>query len=94
MFGAEHLVPPIPVQPGVVRCVGSIRCHAYAIRGPMMEMLSVFWQCNKTDHCDLVLSSLMRHYILYSPDPLLIGQDAGESDITPTIFPLRFLSKT
>lgn len=91
MLGAEHLLPPIPVSPGIVRCVASIRCHAYALRGPLMPMLSVFWQCNKVDHCDLILSSLMRNYVAYAPDPLLIGQDAGMSDITPRMEPLRFL---
>jgi hypothetical protein len=92
MLGAEHLSPPIRVAPGVVRCIASIRCHAYALRGPLMQMLSVFWECNKTDHCDLVLSSLMHHYRTYSPDPLLIGQDAGQSDINAKQQPLRFLS--
>jgi hypothetical protein len=92
MLGAEHLLPPIPVAPGVVRCVASIRCHAYALRGPLMPMLSVFWQCNKTDHCDLVLSSLITHYKTYAPDPLLFGQEAGWSDITPGDEPLRFFS--
>jgi hypothetical protein len=92
MLGAEHLSPPIRVAPGVVRCIASIRCHGYALRGALMQMLSVFWECNKTDHCDLVLSSLMQHYRTYSPDPLLFGQDAGQSDISPKHTPLRFLS--
>ena len=92
MLGAEHLLPPARVTPGVVRCVASIRCHAYAVRGPLMPMLCAFWQCNKTDHCDLVLSSLMGHYKTYAPDPPLIGQDAGQSDISRRNEPLRFLS--
>ena len=91
MLGAEHLLPPIAVGPGVVRCVASIRCHAYVLRGPIMPMLSAFWLRNQTDHCDLVLSSLMLHYKAYAPNPLLIGQDAGWSDITPRHEPLRFL---
>ena len=60
------------------------------IAGPLMKMLSVFWQANAIDHCDLVLSSLMGHYKFYAPDPLLIGQDAGLSDIRPGQEPLRF----
>jgi hypothetical protein len=92
MFGAEHLRPPIPITQGVVQCVASIRCHAYAVRGDLMPMLSVFWQCNKTDHCDLILSSLMRNYKAYAPDPLLIGQDRGISDITARNEPMRFLT--
>jgi hypothetical protein len=94
MLGAQHIRPPISVSPGVVRCVASIRCHAYALRGDLMPMLSVFWQCNKTDHCDLILSSLMRNYKAYAPDPLLIGQDRGLSDITARNEPLRFLAST
>ena len=91
MLGAEHLVPPVAVAPGVVRCVASIRCHAYAVRGPLMPMLSAFWQRNRIDHCDLVLASLMGRFPTYAPDPLLIGQDAGPSDIRPKHYPLRFL---
>ena len=90
MLGAEHLVRPTPVAPGVVRCRTSIRCHAYAVRGPLMPMLSAFWQANRTDHCDLVLSALMPHYPTYAPDPPLVGQAAGPSDITPESYPLRF----
>ncbi len=91
MLGAEHLVPPAPVAPGVVRCTTSIRCHAYAVRGPLMPMLAAFWQANQTDHCDLVLSALMPHFPTYAPDPPLFGQAAGPSDITPDTYPLRFL---
>ncbi len=91
MLGAEHLARPTPVAPGVLRCATSIRCHAYAVRGPIMPMLSAFWQANRTDHCDLVLSALMPHYPTYAPDPPLFGQAAGASDISPDTFPLRFL---
>jgi hypothetical protein len=91
MFGAEHLLPPVAVGPGVVRCMTSIRCHAYAVRGAMMPMLSAFWQANRTDHCDLVLASLMHHFKAYAPDPLLIGQDGGQSDIAEKTELPRFL---
>lgn len=93
MLGAEHLLPPLAVGPGVVRCVTSIRSHAYAVRGPFMEMLSVFWQANKVDHCDLVMTSLMKHYKFYAPDPLLLGQEAGWSDVTPGVEGLRFMPR-
>jgi Glycosyltransferase family 25 (LPS biosynthesis protein) len=92
MFGAEHMRPPIPVSPGIVRCVASNRTHAFALRGPMMPILLGFWNHFKTDHCDIVLSSLMRHFKAYAPDPFLIGQDAGFSDITARCEPARFLS--
>jgi hypothetical protein len=91
MFGAEHLQPPVEVVPGVVRCVAANRSHAYAVRGPFMEVLRYFWDTTN-DHCDIVISSLMRRFKLYAPDPFLIGQDAGPSDVTGRKEALRFLS--
>ena len=35
MLGAQHLLPPQVIQPGVVRCQISNRSHAYAVRGPL-----------------------------------------------------------
>jgi hypothetical protein len=93
MLGAEHLRPPIPVGDGVLRCVASNRSHAYAVRGPFMKILSQFWSQTTNDHCDVVLSSLMRHFKAYAPDPLLIGQDAGHSDVTDRREHLRFLAE-
>jgi hypothetical protein len=92
MLGAQHLSPPIPVCDGVVRCVASNRTHAFAVRGKFLRTLRNVWSLNKTDHCDLVLSSLMRVFKAYSPDPLLIGQDGGESDVTNRYERLRFLT--
>jgi glycosyl transferase family 25 len=92
MLGAEHLRPPEMVCPGVVRCVASNRSHAYAVRGRLMGVLSQFWRSTTNDHCDLVISSLMRHFKMYAPDPLLIGQDAGHSDVTNRKEWLRFLA--
>jgi hypothetical protein len=34
----------------------------------------------------------MRHFNVYTPDPLLIGQDCGHSDVTERREYLRFLS--
>ncbi|HEX3359316.1 MAG TPA: glycosyltransferase family 25 protein [Tepidisphaeraceae bacterium] len=92
MLGAEHLSSPIPVSPGVVECTGAIRCHAYAVREPLLRMLASFWRDDQTHHCDVVFGGLMPYYNVYAPDPLLVGQDAGQSDITPRLEPLRFLS--
>jgi hypothetical protein len=92
MFGAEHLQPPETICPGVVRCRASNRSHAYAVRGRLMGVLSQFWRNTTNDHCDLVISSLMRHFKMYAPDPLLIGQDAGHSDVTGRKEWLRFLA--
>jgi hypothetical protein len=92
MFGAQHLREPLPVCDGAVRCVASNRTHAYAVRGHFIKTLRDVWGLNKTDHCDLVMSSLMRVFKMYASDPLLIGQDAGESDVTAKKEPLRFLA--
>ena len=92
MLGGQHLRPPIAVRPGVVRCVASHRTHAFAVRGEMMPILLAFWNRFNTDHCDIVLSSLMRHFKAYAPEPFLIGQDAGESDVTGQIERVRFFS--
>jgi GR25 family glycosyltransferase involved in LPS biosynthesis len=92
MLGAEHLQKPQPIRAGVARCVASNRTHAYAVRGRFMDVLSQFWESTTNDHCDIVLSSLMRHFNVYTPDPLLIGQDCGHSDVTERREYLRFLS--
>jgi hypothetical protein len=92
MLGAEHLIQPEAIRFGVVRCVAANRSHAYAIRGKFMKTLSQFWHNTVNDHCDIVLSSLMRHFKVYAPEPLLIGQDTGVSDITGRREYLRFLS--
>jgi hypothetical protein len=92
MFGAEFLLPPQVISPGVVRCIAANRSHAYAVRGPLMRILLHFWQNTTNDHCDIVISSLMRQFKFYAPDPLLIGQDAGLSDVTGHNEWLRFLA--
>ena len=92
MFGAEHLSPPVRVGRGIVQCTAANRAHAYSVRGPMMDGLLKMWNHFDTDHCDVVLASLMTHFKTYAPDPLLIGQGAGFSDITEQIETPRFLS--
>lgn len=92
MLGAEILQPPLPISPGVVRCVAANRSHAYAVRGDFMRVLLQSWQNTVNDHCDIIISSLMRRFRFYAPDPFLIGQDAGRSDVTGLKEGLRFLS--
>jgi hypothetical protein len=93
MFGAQHLRPPAAIAPGIMRCVAANRAHAYAVRGNLMPILLAFWNRFKTDHCDIVLSSMMRHFRAYAPAPLLIGQNSGPSDIIEKVEPVRFLSR-
>jgi hypothetical protein len=91
MLGAQHLRPPIPVSVGVMRCVASNRTHAFALRGKFLRTLRDVWALNQVDHCDIVLSSLMRIFKAYAPNPLLIGQDCGVSDVTYQSERLRFV---
>jgi len=92
MLGAQHLLPPTLVCRGVVRCGAANRTHAYAIRGPMMSTLLKRWEQSANDHCDIILASLMQQFKAYAPNPFVIGQDAGYSDVTDTTEPVRFLS--
>ena len=92
MFGAQHLLPPVQVSEGIVRCRCANRTHAYAVRGPLIRALWNLWGNTVNDHCDIVLASAMPKCNFYAPDPLLIGQDAGPSDITGRHEPLRFVA--
>jgi hypothetical protein len=92
MFGGEHLRDPVPVAPGIIRCMAANRAHAYALRGRIIPALLRYWHQYKTHHCDIVLASLMRYCNVYAPDPFLIGQGPCFSDITHTNEGLRFLS--
>jgi hypothetical protein len=94
MFGGEHLARPTTISPGVVRCTGTTRLHAYAMRRRMMGNALQYWYHNPKHHCDLVLASIVWNFKTYAPDPFLIGQGVGYSDITCTYEPLRFLPKS
>jgi len=94
MLGGQHLRPPAPISPGTVRCLSTHRTHAFAIRRSMMPGLLKFWELVTSDHCDIVLAACMRHFKAYAPDPFLIGQNEGYSDITLRCEPLRFISDT
>jgi hypothetical protein len=82
MLGGQHLVPPKFVAPGIVQCVATHRTHAFAVRKTMMPGLLKFWETVTNDHCDIVLAASMSYFKAYAPDPFLIGQAAGFSDIT------------
>lgn len=92
MLGGHHLSPPKSIATGILQCTLTNRAHAYAVRGRMMPVLLQFLLASNVDHCDIILAALMPHFKTYAPDPFLIGQDAGFSDITLTTERLRFLS--
>jgi GR25 family glycosyltransferase involved in LPS biosynthesis len=92
MLGGQHLHTPKPIAPRVVQCISTHRTHAFAIRRKMMPGLSKFWETVTNDHCDIVLAACMSYFKAYAPDPFLIGQSPGFSDITMRPERLRFLS--
>lgn len=89
MLGGQHMVPPEPVAPGVVRCVNCQRTHAYAIRGRFLRDLYRRW-CSASGHCDHIMGPLQAAYRVYAPDPFLVGQAGGASDISGARNPAKF----
>jgi hypothetical protein len=92
MLGGQHLRRPKSIEPGVVQCTSTNRTHAFAVARNMMPGLLKFWETVTNDHCDIVLAACMGHFKTYAPDPFLIGQNSGYSDITAETTKLRFLS--
>jgi hypothetical protein len=89
MLGGQHMVAPEPVTPGVVRCVNCQRTHAYAIRGQFLRDLYRRW-CSTSGHCDHIMGPMQRGYRVYAPDPFLVGQAPGPSDISGARNPAKF----
>jgi hypothetical protein len=83
MLGGQQMVSPLPVKEGMVRCVNSQRTHAYAVRGGYLRALYALW-CAPTSltHCDHIMGPFQASWRVYAPDPFLIGQEAGRSDIS------------
>lgn len=73
---------PQPVTAGVVRHDACERTHAYALQGKVIKDLYNTWlHCDR--HIDWVMGPYLgKNYKVYAPDPFLIGQDAGKSDIS------------
>jgi hypothetical protein len=89
MLGGQHMAPPEPVAPGVVRCLNCQRTHAYAIRGPFLGALYRRW-CASSGHCDHIMGPMQRGFRVYAPDPFVIGQAQGPSDISGARNPAKF----
>lgn len=89
MLGGQHMGPADPVVPGVVRCRTCHRTHAYAVRGAFLRELYRRW-CGGTGHCDHVMGPLHREHRAYAPDPFLVGQARGPSDISGSANPAKF----
>ena len=81
MLGGQHHAPPIETDiPGVVRVRYAQRTHAYAARPVYMRALQRRWG-NATVHIDWCMRDWQHQHIVYAPEPWLIGQAGGRSDI-------------
>lgn len=81
MLGGQHIRPANPIKPGVVKCLNTQRTHAYAVRGKYMRDLFQQWS-SRAGHCDHIMGPLHAAYNIYAPDPFIVMQDAGPSDIS------------
>lgn len=96
-LGGEHLLPPDPGPPGLVRGRNVNRCHAYAVLGrPALALLRehLRWEparwtaAHNVDHHYGLLHEQGR-VAVYAADPWLCGQAAGPSDIDGRTWPER-----
>lgn len=94
MLGGQHINSnAFPVVPGVVRAGaggGIQRTHCYALRGyEIMQALYLTW-ANAAVHCDWVMGPCTARFNTYAPDPFLVGQAEGDSDISGNHNPPKF----
>jgi hypothetical protein len=94
MLGGQHTnSQPEPISPGVVRAGkggGIQRTHCYALRGQeVMKALYRVW-ADSAVHCDWVMGPCMANFNTYAPDPFLVGQADGHSDISGAQNPTKF----
>ncbi|WP_020475848.1 glycosyltransferase family 25 protein [Zavarzinella formosa] len=89
MLGGQHIAPATSVSPGVVKCVNCQRTHAYAIRGRFLRDLYQLWS-GSSGHCDHIMGPAQTRYKVYAPQPFLVGQARGHSDISGARNPTKF----
>ena len=94
MLGGQHVnSKPFPIAPGIVRAGaggGIQRTHCYALRGQeIMRALYQTW-ANAAVHCDWVMGPCTARFNTYAPDPFLVGQSEGDSDISGGRNPPKF----
>jgi len=94
MLGGQHVnSTPFPVSPGIVRAGaggGIQRTHCYALRGAeIMKALYRTW-ANAAVHCDWVMGPCTAKFNTYAPEPFLVGQSQGSSDISGAQNPSKF----
>ena len=90
MLGGQHMKTPELISEGLVRCKNTQRTHALALRGRAIKDVYQMY-CGTNVHIDWRLGPFLgRRRQTYAPQPLLIGQTAGKSDITLRQTPAKF----
>jgi len=94
MLGGQHVdSKPAPLCDGVVKPGGGggiQRTHCYALRGTeVMKALYKVW-ANASVHCDWIMGPCMSNFQTYAPEPFLVGQAEGPSDISGQRNPTKF----
>lgn len=82
-LGCQHIAPPIPVSPGLVRVTSAYSTHAYAVRsGYYRQVMEAIREgCRQGQPCDVTLSHLHRQIPTYALYPNLVWQSDGPSDV-------------
>jgi hypothetical protein len=89
MLGGQHRRGTQPVKPGVVKCMGCQRTHAYLIKnGPLMRELYTRW-VEGSVHCDWIMEEVQAKYNVYAPEKFIVAQDASKSDINGKFNPRK-----
>lgn len=87
MLGGQHHAAPMEIGiPGVVRVRYAQRTHAYIAKSSYQKALQKRWG-NCSVHIDWVMRDWQHTREVYAPDPWLIGQAGGRSDIRATVKP-------
>lgn len=81
MLGGQHVRPPLPAGKHLVRCANTRRTHAYIIKLKAIPLLMRTWS-RATRHIDHALLDFQNATYTYAPDPFLVGQADGWSDIS------------
>jgi hypothetical protein len=82
MFGGQHMAPPKPFKPGVVRAANIQRTHCFALSRTFMRELYRHWSSPLDQHCDWALGPFAARWKTYAPERFVAGQRGGHSWIT------------
>ncbi|MGA2229477.1 MAG: ERV1/ALR-related protein [Tepidisphaeraceae bacterium] len=82
MFGGQHMSPPTPFKPGVVRAANIQRTHCMALSRTFMRELYRHWSSPLDKHCDWALGPFAARWKTFAPESFIAGQRGGHSWIT------------